>query len=221
MVFYSKIKPFSRKKFYFQKKVFSVSSASGRNPLHINDPSHKKNHQSYKLHVFHCIIIIIIFFFWFQSADSPQYVTDRLRQFSDPLARFQPIGGEYGIPMLRRAVCNHPPPSVNLDVEKLRDRFSFFSFHSLCLAGRWMRNSNWLVIYLSSIRNLDEIFNFLIEFRKSFAGIEFYLLVWRRINWNKFWITMWDVRFQKLLELIFRGIREISTNWAVKFWREG
>ncbi|XP_058802436.1 myogenic factor 5 isoform X2 [Phymastichus coffea] len=27
------------------------------------------------------------------SADSPQYVTDRLRQFSDPLARFQPIGG--------------------------------------------------------------------------------------------------------------------------------
>ncbi|XP_014207418.1 myogenic factor 5 [Copidosoma floridanum] len=27
------------------------------------------------------------------SAGSPQYVTERLRQFSDPLARFQPIGG--------------------------------------------------------------------------------------------------------------------------------
>ncbi|XP_008215585.1 G-box-binding factor isoform X2 [Nasonia vitripennis] len=31
------------------------------------------------------------------NTDSPQYVTDRLRQFSDPLARFQPIGGyEHG-----------------------------------------------------------------------------------------------------------------------------
>ncbi|XP_012288248.1 transcription factor SUM-1 [Orussus abietinus] len=27
------------------------------------------------------------------NGDSPQYVTDRLRQFSDPLARFQPING--------------------------------------------------------------------------------------------------------------------------------
>ncbi|KAK2583908.1 hypothetical protein KPH14_001179 [Odynerus spinipes] len=27
------------------------------------------------------------------NGESPQYVTDRLRQFSDPLARFQPING--------------------------------------------------------------------------------------------------------------------------------
>ncbi|XP_063986640.1 myogenic-determination protein [Diachasmimorpha longicaudata] len=30
------------------------------------------------------------------SGESPQYVTDRLRQFSDPLARFQPINGFAG-----------------------------------------------------------------------------------------------------------------------------
>lgn len=34
------------------------------------------------------------FYFYFQNGDSPQYVTDRLHQFSDPLARFQPINGE-------------------------------------------------------------------------------------------------------------------------------
>ena len=33
--------------------------------------------------------------FSFQNGESPQYVTDRLRQFSDPLARFQPINGEW------------------------------------------------------------------------------------------------------------------------------
>ena len=54
--------------------------------------------------VFHAlsrVFLILLLLFFFQNADSPQYVTDRLRQFSDPLARFQPIGGEYGIPILR------------------------------------------------------------------------------------------------------------------------
>lgn len=46
----------------------------------------------------HCVCILIFYLSVSQNVDSPQYVTDRLRQFSDPLARFQPIGGEYGIP---------------------------------------------------------------------------------------------------------------------------
>lgn len=32
---------------------------------------------------------------YLQNGESSQYVTDRLRQFSDPLARFQPINGEW------------------------------------------------------------------------------------------------------------------------------
>jgi len=34
-------------------------------------------------------------FSYLQNGESPQYGSDRLRQFSDPLARFQPINGEW------------------------------------------------------------------------------------------------------------------------------